>query len=147
MTPSPCIAILSSIHPSSLRYPSAGDWSILDNGTTRALCAAPEGIDPRSVKLVLIHELVESWLCSLHGVKESDVTNFDTSHLHFDEPGDSPEAPYYDQHRIAISVEKILCEAMGMTWDEHESNVALMADAVESALASKSSLRNPNQYP
>lgn len=36
------------------------------------------------------------------------------------EPGDSPDAPYYKQHQIATSVERLLAAELGVDWTAYE---------------------------
>ena len=128
---------LYSIPPSRAAYPTVGDWR--HKARHDEITCADIGGDPRSVILVQFHELVEMILSDLAGIKEEDVTAFDISHPELDEPGDSPDAPYHAAHMAAMDLERRLCEYMNLPWEQHEQNVAQIADAVDIALQSKTS--------
>ena len=119
-------------------YQTAGDWKIDQWGNITASCAHLPGMDA-SVTLVMCHEVIEAILCRHLGISEQSVTDFDTSHLELDEPGDSPHAPYNAAHMAAMDLERRLCEYMNLPWEQHEQNVAQIADAVDIALQSKTS--------
>jgi hypothetical protein len=78
-----------------------------------------------------LHELVESFLCLKDGVSEESVTKFDVEHPELEEPGDHPDAPYHKQHMVATQVERTVCEATGIDWDEHNAWVQRAGDEVE----------------
>ena len=122
--------------PSDLPYPTAGNWEITSSGDIVASCASLPDMD-ESVALVMIHELVEAFICKCNGISEESVTAFDTSHLELNEPGDSPEAPYHSAHFTSMQVEKMICSSIGLSWHKHEENVSKIADAVDNALRCK----------
>ena len=76
--------------------------------------------------LVAVHEFVEAWLCREHGVKEEDVTAFDTSEygLSLEDPGSDCKAPYHVEHMFALQIEKLLAEKLGVNWEEYENKLA-----------------------
>lgn len=123
---------LSPIHPSKLRYSTVGDW-FLRGSEIEVLCADTGECDD-SVFLVMLHEMIEAKLCLNAGITEEDVTEWDVAHPELEEPGDHPDAPYHKQHCLALIVEQCACKALGLSWEEHESNVAKIADAVDTAL-------------
>lgn len=88
--------------------------------------------DWRYVRLVAIHEIVESTLCRGAGVSEADIDQFDMQfeadrklgrHSDDDEPGDDPKAPYRRQHLMATAIEKMLAAAMGVDWHAYEEAI------------------------
>ena len=117
-----------AIPPSSMRYVTTGDWEWMPNGELK-LSVAEYGNEDGQF-LVLLHELVEAWLCKKAGVKEIDVSKFDIAHPDLEEPGDSPEAPYYHQHLVATQIERIACQAAGIDWNEHNDWVQRAGDEV-----------------
>ena len=116
--------IIREIDHDKQRYPTAGDWYFTPNKDI--IINVSKTADWRVSALVAVHELVEALGCLVDGVSEEDVTNHD---LWFEdqqlegEPGDHPTAPYYKQHQLATKVEKLVCEAFGMKWDEYDQAV------------------------
>lgn len=104
--------------------------------------------DEKFEQLVGVHEVIESLLCRAAGIDENVVSKFDT--LYEDariakdpatdaartqllrdfcctckitdesEPGDDSHAPYYRQHQLATSVERMMAAEMGVSWMEYE---------------------------
>ena len=79
--------------------------------------------------LVLIHELIEWYLTSQKGVKIQDIDSFDISFENqrepgnTEEPGDNPNAPYYQEHQFATKIEREVAEYLGVDWDKYEEHV------------------------
>ena len=67
--------------------------------------------------LVLIHELVESYLCKVRGIEFDEIDAFDKGHPELDEPGESSEAPYHKEHLFAESIEKQLAQELKVDWN------------------------------
>ncbi len=102
------------------RYDTLGDWferdgflqiraSILDN--------------PDYEFLILLHELVEAWLCRKRGISEADVDRFDVNYVGDGEPGDDVTAPYHDEHRFATLIEKLMAAELGIDWLVYERDL------------------------
>lgn len=81
---------------------------------------------------VLIHELVEWFLCRQRGIPISEIDDFDQlfelerslgRHVN-DEPGDSRDAPYAKEHRFAENIERQVVHEAGMRWDDYEEKVS-----------------------
>lgn len=79
--------------------------------------------------LVAIHELVEAYLCQKRGITDEEITTFD---IEFEakrkpgdlsEPGDSRDAPYQNEHNLATAVERMMCAALGVSWQDYEQAV------------------------
>ena len=71
-------------------------------------------------KLVLIHALVEEMLTKANGIKEEDISTYDSEHLTSVEPGLERDAPYRDAHLIAEGIERMLCGYLKIPWKDYE---------------------------
>lgn len=79
-------------------------------------------------QLILIHELIEMFLCEQRGIKFDDIDEFDRTYAIYDdegEPGDDPVAPYHKEHVFATKIEKLIAAEMGVDWFEYETTVEL----------------------
>ena len=75
--------------------------------------------------IVLLHELVEIFLCKVQGVSFEDIDKFDFKYVPksaTDEPGDNREAPYARQHCMAMAVDRMLCAYTGIFWLDYEES-------------------------
>ena len=90
-----------SVDPSLMRYVTTGDWEIV--GDLVSITVADYGMRDNNAFLVALHELVESFVCNNDGIKEKQVSDEST------------------QHMIALDVERIVCNAIGIDWDEHKN--------------------------
>jgi hypothetical protein len=70
--------------------------------------------------LVAVHELIEALLCRVDGVTEDEVDHFDFNFKGDAEPGDDPNAPYYEQHQRASGYERLLAADLQVNWAEYE---------------------------
>ena len=77
--------------------------------------------------LILVHEIIEYFLCKARGIKVTDIDNFD---LMFEaerragkwineEPGFDKRAPYLKEHTFATKIEKMLCKEFGLDWENY----------------------------
>lgn len=79
--------------------------------------------------LVLIHELVEWYLTQEKGVTIEEIDQFDKAFEksrkegNTDEPGDSPQAPYYQEHQFSTYIEKQVAEYLQVNWSKYEEHV------------------------
>lgn len=94
--------IIEVVPHASQRYNTIGDWQWF--GDTLQVKVSDMG-DWKKEFLVGIHEVIETMLCKEAGVTEKQVDDFDLSHPELHEPGDSIDAPYHEQHKIAIEIE------------------------------------------
>lgn len=111
-------------------HPDIGDWIVNADNSPAVICAADTGNDISNAG-ILIHEIVESMLCWLRGVKEEDVTRFDKMwfeeqerglHPENAEPGYDSRCPYLKEHFAATNAERYFVEQCGMMWSKHEEN-------------------------
>ena len=85
--------------------------------------------DWRFEMLVAVHELVEAALCKVRGITDGEITAFDVEFEEkrkpgdISEPGDSRDAPYASEHNFATAVERMMCAAMGVAWQDYEQAV------------------------
>ena len=70
-------------------------------------------------QLILIHELIELFLCQQRDIKLNDIDEFDMMFLDDGDPGDDPRAPYHNEHVFATKIEKLIAVEMGVDWDEY----------------------------
>jgi hypothetical protein len=114
------IVILESKPYCEMRYNTLGDWYLDETGALRVVVAKDDGVNPIGVdeqKLILLHELVEVWLCEKKGITQKQVDEFDFAfekRCEEGEPGDHPDAPYRVQHRAAMLIEHMMAHFMGL---------------------------------
>jgi hypothetical protein len=120
------ISVLASVPEQMIRADQAGDWTFRDNLITAYV--ARDRYPSDSEFAILIHELVEAYLCRKAGVTEQMVVEFDEMyederknghHKEDDEPGDDPRSPYRLQHMAATHVERAVCAALDLSWKAH----------------------------
>lgn len=87
------------------RYHTAGDYYAIPGGWQFAISRQKSIDDEFSI---LIHEMVEWYLTQRNGTREEDITAFDVAHESSPDPGSEPDAPYRNEHRAAMEVEKVL---------------------------------------
>ena len=111
------------------RYETCGDWIFIGENTL--LIRVSDLKDTKFNMLVAIHELIEALLCKFNDpeITTAQVDSFD---MEFEknrkeednsEPGDCPEAPYYEQHKLATVIEMTLASALKVSWAEYEKRI------------------------
>lgn len=127
------------------RYETVGDWWFEYKDTSLKSYTidsemnplAPSSLEIRVSDLsnplmevcVAVHELIEVILCSHKGITQEQVDKFDKDfeanrqQNNFDEPGDSPLAPYKDQHCFATGIERLLVAELGIDWKKYEETI------------------------
>lgn len=119
--------IVACTTPHNLQsYDTAGDYG--DEGRTWFISVSRLP-DWRYEACVMIHELVEMFLTRHHGVRWTDIDDFDIigAGKNHPDPGSLTEAPYHNEHMLAEQLEKKFAKMIGVDWDEY--NKAL--DALE----------------
>lgn len=116
------------------RYPTVGDYwwpPVRRTGACERLEVRVSEMGNEDYEfLVTIHELIEAHLTRKHGISEESITAFDIAYEanrykgDDSEPGDSPDAPYHNEHKAATSVEKYLARLLGVNWFEYEEAVS-----------------------
>lgn len=107
------------------RYDTVGDYFMDKDGVLQVRISNAK--DWRSEAAVLVHELVEYFLCRRSRVKLDTIDQWDKDHADAAEPGDVPDCPYARQHRFAENLERLLVAELGLRWDEHERLVEASA--------------------
>lgn len=116
--------VMKTIDGRNHRYPTIGDWRIcrrIGKLVFKIVVCRELGIT--SAFLVMLHELIETFLCYRDGVTEQVVTDWDKCHLEADEPGEIDGCPYFQQHAIAMGMEKRMAQYLGMPWEVHEKKM------------------------
>lgn len=122
--------LIETIPHEQQRYTTVGDWYYEPDGTLRIKVSTLS--DWRREMLVAVHELVEVLTCKLDGVTQEEVDRFDMQFErdrpegNEDEPGDSPTAPYREQHCLATGIERILAARWGVDWAPYEDELAAL---------------------
>lgn len=110
------------------RYPTVGDY--WDDKTVVEFRVS--NMDSDKEFLVLIHELVEWFMTLRRGLLEPDIKKFDLlfekerdqkKHSYTDEAGDDPRAPYYKEHQFATAIERLVCDRLGVDWNDYTKEV------------------------
>jgi hypothetical protein len=127
--------LIQTIPHSEQRYDTVGDWWIDPQGTWQVrVSELPEksALFPEKYPfLVAIHELVEMALCLAAGISQRAVDAFDTAwapHDDIEEPGEDPRAPYYEQHQMAMGIERTLAAALYVEWFEYERAINALSE-------------------
>lgn len=80
--------------------------------------------------IILIHELVEWFLCTLRGIKEKDISAFDKMwekerlqglHKDSEEPGMDKRAPYRREHIFATKIEHLCAKELGVDMKAYDA--------------------------
>ncbi len=108
----------------NMRYKAVGDYWKDGNGWHFRI--AEMGNDT-SEWIVLIHEIVEHFLCETLGITNGQIDNFDFKSK-TNEPGDTFNFPYRDEHCIATAVERMLCGYLRIPWVEYAQTLKIIAD-------------------
>ncbi len=109
------------------RYPTVGDYYYTPDGKWRFFIS--DLGDWRMELCVAVHELVECALCRYAGIPIQDIDLFDMQYEQNrqpdddSEPGDSPRAPYHQQHCVATGVERFVVALLGLKWKEYEDRI------------------------
>lgn len=118
---------ISTVPDDQQRYNTVGDYYVNEKG--ERVFVISDMKDWRFELLTAVHELVESAICRHRGVTDEMIDQFD---LEYDakraagdvsEPGDSPEAPYYEAHQFANQLEQMLGKELDVDWEEYATVV------------------------
>ena len=120
---------IETIPHSNQRYSTCGDWFERD-GVLHIRASEEVGED--HAFLIALHELIEWKLCQKNGISERDVDLFDKGYEAArkainpednSEPGESPDAPYSNQHAFATAMEEKMASEMKVLWSDYASAV------------------------
>jgi 5-methylcytosine-specific restriction endonuclease McrA len=86
-----------------------------------------EQCNPHYTMLMFIHEIIELFIVNKQNISIDDIDKFDIefqkTHDHSLEPGEDFNAPYHDAHMYALSVEKKLCDIVGMDFETYNNEL------------------------
>jgi hypothetical protein len=118
---------IRTIPHSEHRYETVGDY--WDEGDTTQVRISQMG-DTRMEFCVMIHELIEEFLCKRRGISEPNaIKPFDEAYEakrpegDESEPGDSPDAPYHKEHVFATIIERQVADELELDWEEYSKAV------------------------
>jgi hypothetical protein len=112
--------ILETVDKKDIRNEDVGDW------IPTAYGGYIKGVDLGDADMnfvLLVHELVEFYLCMKNGVTDEQVTAFDASFLASGKPGEAgndPDAPYAPFHDFATVVEHLIANKLGIPWETYD---------------------------
>jgi hypothetical protein len=115
--------IIQAIPQSEQRYPTVGDYWTDPDGTIQVRVTRMRRED---MAAVIIHELVEKFLCLEKGIGDDAIDAFDFTWQPYDgifEPGDDPAAPYHLEHVRATRIERLMVAYLGQNWLRYCSRV------------------------
>lgn len=105
------------------RYPTVGDY-YRKNGELHIRVSK---MNSKHEFLVLIHEMIEWFLIDQKGIAIKEIDDFDMLYEETktddSEPGNDPNAPYFDEHQFATHIEKLLAEKLGVNWSKYDNAV------------------------
>ncbi len=121
---------IQSVKPYLLRNDQIGDWVYSETRPGYVITVSNNIKTNESQLAVALHELIECFLCKRNGIDDGTVCQFDkmyederkAGHWKDEEPGDDPRSPYRAEHQAADHVERAVCNALGITWEQHEAN-------------------------
>ena len=108
------------------RYETVGDYWDDEEGTN--IRVSDMGNEDYEF-LVVIHELIEQYLCKKRGISEEDISKFDIKFEknrpegNEDEPGDDQKAPYRKEHFFATTIERLIAGELGVDWKEYDKAI------------------------
>jgi len=120
-------------NPESMFYETVGDWRYDENSRNILITVADLENDDQNF-LILVHELLEWYLCKKVGVTEKEVDVYDKAHLEDDDPGLNQDAPYHKQHMTAFGIEVILAGLLEVNWNEYCVKVEETFEKVSKAI-------------
>jgi hypothetical protein len=120
---------IETIPHNEMRYDTCGDYWVDSQGVIQVRISK---MNPIFEWFVLLHEMVELFLCKIQRIDFKKIDDFDIKfekdrkrglHNETEEPGDHPDAPYNRQHCMATSVERMLCAYLGVHWKKYDETV------------------------
>lgn len=105
------------------RYDTCGDY-MYDASEGRLQIRVSATDDWCEAMTVAVHELVEALLVIQRGIPIAQIDAFDQQFGgDRDEPGEHPDAPYYDEHLVATVVERLVAHELGLHWPTYEDHL------------------------
>lgn len=106
-------------------YATCGNWVLTGEG----ICVDVSQMHNNDYHfLVMIHELVEAYLCWKRGITQDAVDAFDiafeANRTDDSEPGHDPSAPYHHEHVFAEYIERLVAQELGVNWGVYDRIVS-----------------------
>ena len=115
------------------RYNTVGDWFFDRNFPKTLIVKVSETGNWKWNMCIALHELAEAIACTTDGVTQEQVDEFDKNwkpNFGFEEPGEDPQSPYFNQHAKAFTIEKTLFFGMiddatldNSEWEAYEAKL------------------------
>jgi hypothetical protein len=99
------------------QYADGYDYWVDEKGTLQIRVA--EFVNPDFAFYWVIHELLEAWRCARDGISLESIEKFDAGHKDHEDPGSLKGAPYHKQHMQSLTIQHLLCEQDGYSYEEH----------------------------
>lgn len=103
------------------RYSSIDEWqepSIYDTHSKFNFQTADTGNMDYNF-LILLHALIEQYLCFKHKITDEQVCEWDMKHTHCNDPGNHKEAPYFREHKAAEELEAMMSTYLNVVWSDY----------------------------
>jgi len=124
-----------TVEAKEMRYDTVGDWNIKkgkDSSSVDVWTADMGNVDFNF--LILIHELVEAYLCLKRNISNKEVMDFDKKSV-AEDPGHSEKAPYHEEHEFATKIEKLIAQQLKVKWDRYDDKVGDTTEKVEEEIS------------
>jgi hypothetical protein len=121
------INVLFTDDRSKISNEGTGDYKVLPNGDINIISYCKDEEFYIYAWLCFIHEAIEQQLTSHNGIPEYTIDAYDKFIVEkggeADEAGNERFCPYYFEHHIAESIERMLAAYMGVNWEDYENYI------------------------
>ena len=119
--------VIKFIRQDEQRYNTVGDyWE--DENTIQFRVSKFE--DWKAEFLIALHELVEKAINMRQGIADKQVDDWDFN-CKEDDPGIVDGCPYSDGHAFATAIEMLMCNKLGMNWQNYDAILDKVEDKKE----------------
>ena len=122
------------------RYNTVGDWLFHPSDPTTLLVNVSDTGDWKWNMCVALHELAEAIACTANGVTQEQVDEFDKNWkpgFGYEEPGEDPRSPYFQEHALALTEEQTLFFHMSSDYVTDNSEWELYEAKLEELMKSR----------
>jgi hypothetical protein len=103
------------------RYETLGDWQWSNAGDLQIKISQTN--NEQYNFLLIVHELIEAYLCKFHKISEDTVDQWDMSHLQSRDPAQEVGCPYAKEHFTALRHERLLAGTLNLDWQIYEDKL------------------------
>jgi hypothetical protein len=114
--------VINTINHKDQRVGEVGDYWEKDGTATFVISKMNKNYQA----LVILHELAEYFLVKKNKISLKAIDRFDKEFYennNFGEAGGSKKSPYYNQHKFATKIEKMLAKELGISWNKYNKAV------------------------